>query len=360
MSAPATQPVERKSYSLKQLAIPVSLSVGVLGLVLWLTYEPGALRTMAAAFHPGYLLMAVAALGIQLLLGGLRMRHISHELVSIKNGMRAQLAWDFMSAITPSAIGGAPFASFFVAKDNDMPVGQATSVMLFSMLLDQLWFALTIPIILFATIQLDIFPPALGEIGAGSLTAYFLAMLAWVAFFAYATLIKPEIVEKIITWVTRFRLLHRFKHRVGEEMKRLKEQAEKLRGETPQFFLVGFFFSCGIWMCRYLVVLLIVLCVVPSLPAIDFLLRTGAMWITALIIPTPGGSGGIEGLYILFLAPLIPRVFVGPTLLTWRLLSYHLFIILGLFVTSETITQVIREKQDDNNTTDPSTPQLAE
>jgi len=49
-------------------------------------------------------------------------------------------------------------------------------------------------------------------------------------------------------------------------------------------------------------------------------------------MPTPGGSGGIEGLYALFVGPLIPASLVVPTLLTWRLLSYYLFIAFGAYL----------------------------
>ncbi|MDX1438864.1 MAG: lysylphosphatidylglycerol synthase transmembrane domain-containing protein [Rubricoccaceae bacterium] len=340
--SPETLPEKGRKTAFRTLLIPIALSVGVLGLVVVLTYEPGTFTTMARAFHPAYLAAAIGALGGQLALGGLRMQYISHHLVPFRKGVRAQLAWDFMSAVTPSAVGGAPLASFFVAKDNNLPVGQATSIMLFSMLLDQLWFAFTIPAILLATIQFDIFPPSLGQIGAGTLTVYFLVMLVWVGFFAYATLVRPEIVQRVIEWVSKLKWLRRYEGRVAEEMQRLKDQAKVLRGEHPLFFLNGFLYSAGVWMCRYLVILFIVMSVVPALPVVDFLLRTGAMWLTALIIPTPGGSGGIEGLYVLFLDPLIPNVFTGPTLVTWRLLAYHLFIVLGLFVTSGTVSSMIQ------------------
>jgi uncharacterized membrane protein YbhN (UPF0104 family) len=49
-------------------------------------------------------------------------------------------------------------------------------------------------------------------------------------------------------------------------------------------------------------------------------------------MPTPGGSGGIEGLYALFVGPLIPASLVAPTLLTWRLLGYYLFIAFGAYL----------------------------
>ncbi len=330
----------RPAYRPRDLALPIALSVAVLGGILYFTYEPGALTTMARALNPWMLALALFFLGLQLVFGGFRLRYISHGLVSFRNGVRAQLVWDFMSAVTPSAIGGAPFASYSVAKDNGLPVGQATAMMLFSMLLDQVWFAATIPVILVATAYLDVFPPALGAAGAGTLTTYFLVLMGWTAFFAYATLLRPEILEKAASWLTKIRWLRRFEDRVKEEMGRMTQQAKVLRGQPAGFFVVGFLYAAGVWMSRYLVVLLIAWSVTPGLAATEFLFRTGALWLTALAVPTPGGSGGMEGLFMLFVAPLLPTAYAGPTLLTWRLLTYHLFIVLGLFVTSRTLGAV--------------------
>ena len=344
-ATPAAPP--GRSYTARDLIAPVALSLAVLGGILYFTYQPGAFRLMAEALRPALLALALAFLGIQLALGGVRLRYISRGLVPFGKGVRAQLAWDFMSAVTPSAIGGAPFASYFVAKDNDIPVGQATAVMLFSMLMDQVWFASTIPVILYATAYLDVFPPALGAAGAGTLTTYFLVMLLWVAFFAYATVIKPEVIEKVAGWLLRLKWLRRFEDRVMAEMEKLKEQAKVLRGQPIRFYVIGYLYSAGVWFSRYLVVLFIAWSVTPGLAWAEFLFRTGAMWLTVLAVPTPGGSGGMEGLYLLFLAPLIPNGFEGSTLLIWRFLSYHIFIVLGLFVTSHTIRGILRSRRED-------------
>jgi uncharacterized protein (TIRG00374 family) len=341
--SPSTPP--RDGLSARSLIVPVLLSGAALGLILVFTYEPGAFGLLAGAFRPGLLALAVGALALQYAFGGLRLRYIAHGAVPFGRGVRAQVAWDFMSALTPSAIGGAPLASYFVAKENGLTLGRATAVMLFSMLLDQVWFALTIPAILIATASIDVFPPALGEVGAGTLTAYFLVLLGWVGFFAYATLLRPEVIERAAAWLTRRRWLRRFEGRVAEEMGRMKEQARVLRGQPLGFYVAGTLLAAGVWVCRYLVLLFLAWSVTPGLAWTTFLFRTGAMWLTVLAFPTPGGSGGMEGQFLLFLAPLLPPGFDGPVLLAWRLLSYHLFIVLGLFVTTHTIRAAVRSRR---------------
>lgn len=323
-----------RHVSLRGLLVPVLLSVAVLAAILYFTYEPDTLREMAQNLNGGLLWLAFGMVGVRVLLGGSRLRYISQGSLSLLHGIRGAVAWDFMSAVTPSAVGGAPLAAYFVAKDNDIPVGEATAILLFSMLMDQIWFAFSIPLILFATAYIDVFPPALGAIGAGTITAFFIGMMLWAVFFAYATLIRPEILERVATWIVRLKWLRRFEGRVRRELVQLRRQASVLRGQPPRFFVFGFLWSAGVWLSRYATLLLVVLSVYPALDTVTFFFRTGAMVLTSMAVPTPGGSGGIEGLYLLFLASLMPKGLVGPTLLTWRLIEYHLFIAAGSVMTA--------------------------
>ncbi len=326
--------VPPRSISARSLLWPVLLSVAVLGLILYLTWEPGTMAEMRRDLNPGLLWLAFGTVGLRIALGGGRLRYIARGALTFRAGIRGAVAWDFMSAVTPSAVGGAPLASYFVAKDNDIPVGEATAIMLFSMLMDQVWFAISIPFILIASAYIDVFPPALGAVGAGTLTVYFLVMMVWAWFFAYATLLRPQILEIAATRIVRLRWLRRFEGRVRRELVQLRRRATVLRGQPPRFFLAGVLWSAGIWLTRYATLLLVVLSVYPSVESFTFMVRTGAMTLTAMIVPTPGGSGGIEGLYILFLAPLMPKGLVGPTLLTWRLMEYHFFIAVGSVMTA--------------------------
>lgn len=340
--APPAEAAKRLSW--KGLAWPVALSVAVLAVIFYVTYEPDAFAEMARTLNPGLLALAFGGVGVQMLLGGGRLRYISGGKLDLVHGVRGALSWDFMSAVTPSAVGGAPFAAYFVAKDNNLPVGEATALMLFSMLMDQIWFAVSIPLIFLASAYTDVFPPAIGAIGAGTLTVFFVGLMVWAGFFAYATLIRPQILETVATKIVRLRWLRRFEGRARRELVQLRRQAATLRGQPPRFFVYGFLWSAGIWLTRYVVLLLIVLAVFPAVDVFTFLVRTGAMMLTAMAVPTPGGSGGIEGLYVLFLAPLMPGAVVGPTVLVWRLLSYHFILGAGLVLTAHAVNRRLRRR----------------
>ncbi|MEM9996232.1 MAG: lysylphosphatidylglycerol synthase transmembrane domain-containing protein [Bacteroidota bacterium] len=351
-SAPSTPSdsaaLPASSFRWRDLVLPVGLSLVVLGVIVAVTYEPGTLTDIATTLDLRVAALAPLALAGMIVIGGFRLRFFAHGHIGWRGGARGQIAWDFMSAVTPSAIGGAPLAGYFVAKDNRIPVGEATALLLFAMLMDQVWFATTIPIILIAASTIEVFPAAIGTLGAGLLTTYFVILWLWVGLFAFATLIRPQILSGIARRLVMVKWLRRFRYTVVRETRNLEDRAALIRGESVGFFVTGYLFSATIWMCRYLI-LFFLAAAVAEIPVFTTLLRIAGMWLTALLIPTPGSSGGMEGLFLLFVGPLLPAAAGGVVVTAWRLLSYHLIIVIGLAVTARTIQQALRGRSDNED-----------
>lgn len=319
------------------------LSFGVLGVIAYFTFDPGSFRQLVSRMNVWFLGIAVLTVVARIYLGGMRLRFVSNGKISAMGGVRGQLSWEFFSNVTPSAIGGAPLAAVYVSRNSDIRLGDSTAVMLFAMLLDQLWLAFCIPVLLGASTFFDVFPEKLGTVGTGALFTVFAGMLAWVVVFAYATLVRPDFLERIVNRIFRIRWLHRFQERARTEVVQLKRRANVLRAQPARFFIVGFLYTAVLWILRYLTLLFIVWCVVDDFDKILMLLRSAALLAGSLVMPTPGAAGGIEGLYALFIGPLIPESAIAPTLLTWRLMAYYIFVALGVYLTMH---HVQRRKQD--------------
>lgn len=330
LTDPVIQEDPAASFSFtKNLLLPIGLSVLVLAIVLWATIEPDTHRRMLES-NLWILGLAFLVVLMRILLGGIRLHYISDGQLSLAAGIRGGILWDFCSAVTPSAAGGGPLAAYFLARDNRLSVGSATSVMLFAILMDQMWFAVAIPIVLLAMPFYDIMPEAIGIFGAGALIVLMVLVMLWAVFFAYATLIRPQLLEAGATWVFRMPLLRRFQGRIRRVLVEMRHRSQVLRGKPVGFYVNTFLISILIWAARYGSLVLVVLAVYPNFDLVTGMLRTAAMLLIGLIIPTPGGSGGIEALYVLFLGPLMPSSVIGSTLIIWRLISYHLFIGLGV------------------------------
>ncbi|MEX1054405.1 MAG: lysylphosphatidylglycerol synthase transmembrane domain-containing protein, partial [Rhodothermales bacterium] len=199
--APGSQSARRKAarvepISLKKIVWPVALSFVVLVVIGVFTFEPREFLDIVAGLNPWMLFAAAATVVVRTYMGGWRLHYISRGRLGMSAGIRGQLAWDFFSNVTPSAIGGAPFAAVYVARDKQIEIGESTALVLFSVLLDQLWFSLTIPVVLIAALFMDIIPGSLGNVGMVGFLLYFAAMLVWVVAFGYATMFRPEILQR--------------------------------------------------------------------------------------------------------------------------------------------------------------------
>ena len=96
------------------------------------------------------------------------------------------------------------------------------------------------------------------------------------------------------------------------------------------FVLKAFFYTTMNWLCKVALPVIVVLSLLPG-PEILLVLRSLAMNLAFLIIPTPGGSGGVEGLFVLFLGPLIDRTaFIGLSVFVWRVITYYFSLGIGI------------------------------
>jgi uncharacterized protein (TIRG00374 family) len=322
----------RGSTSLRNVGVSLLLSLLVLGVIAYFTFDAAAFREVVGHLRPLLLLAAVGIAFARIGLNGWRLSYVSQGRLSLRSGTRGQLAWDFFSSVTPSIVGGGPIAAFYVARDQNIPVGEAAAFMFFCILLDQLWFVVAIPLLIVANLYVDLLPAAAGTVGLWGLMAYFGVLLAWAAVHAYATLFRPRLLLRLARWCVKWPYLRWARTRVMEEVRSYVGRARTLGAQSPSFYVNGFLLTGLSWGARYGLVVLIVRSVYANVDALSLLFRSAAMMLVGLIMPTPGGSGGVEGLYALFIGPLIPASLVAPTLLTWRLLSYYLFIALGAYL----------------------------
>lgn len=330
--------------SLRGLILPLSLGLGVLGIIAWYTWDEGAFSQFARAVNPWLMAGALGMTLARIVFGGWRISFVSRHSLGFRAGVRCQLMWDFASNISPSVVGGAPLAAYYISRESrvtsmetkasrkgPIAIGDASAVMTYVMLLDQVWFALSVPVILVASVYMDVIPSAAGSVGLWTATIYFIILMAYAAVFAYATLFRPELLSRLASGIVRLPFLRRFRGKVLGEMTQFIARAAVLRKQKSDFFLRGFLLTSGTWLARYFLAVLVIMSFVPDVDALLLIMRSIAQTISSLIMPTPGGAGGIEGLYALFFGDLLPSAaLIVPSLITWRILGYYIFLVVGV------------------------------
>ncbi|MDZ7772051.1 MAG: lysylphosphatidylglycerol synthase transmembrane domain-containing protein [Balneolaceae bacterium] len=335
----------KRYFSKKYLLLSIGLSVAGMGLVIYLTYTPGVLEHLKPKRLPG-LFIALAVSILRLAFSAAKIRYLSEKMLGWMASLRVMLSWEFTSSVTPSIIGGAPMATYALTKEG-YKLGQSTAIILYSVLLDQLWFALAVPILLVAGLYYEVIPSNIGMVGEVSMLLLYAGLLSYAGLMAYGVLRNPSAIKKVVCTVFRLPLLRRWRDKVVEEAEHLVKYSDELREKPASFLLKAFSLSTMSWLCRVALPTIVVLSLLPANEILS-VLRSLAMNLAFLIMPTPGGSGGVEGLFALFQGPLIDRkAFIGLAVFLWRIISYYISIGLGMMATTWYINRSVVDNHAD-------------
>jgi uncharacterized protein (TIRG00374 family) len=317
-------------FSAKYLLFSVGFSVLCIAGITWLTWTPGILDSLKPKRLPG-LFIALLVTVLRSVFASLRIWLLAERRISLAGAMRVSLTWDFSSGVLPSWIGGAPLATMALAREK-LKLGESTAVMLFATFLDQLFFALAIPLLLFASLFWKVFPPGLGHAWTAAAIMVFVLILLYAAVLAYGVIIDPSTIRRVLNRLTDIPLFQRWKETTSEVGRELEDASRTLRSK-PKSFLYGTMIHTSLmWLCRMTLPIIVLLSFMPADPWLSFL-RSMAINFGGLLMPTPGGAGGLEGLYAVFLGPLMIRPgFMGITIFLWRFISYYISIGAGMAV----------------------------
>lgn len=329
------------------MAISIALSIISMGVVIYITYTPGILEHLKPKRLPG-LFLAVFVTFLKVYFSAERIRCLADATISRMASLRIALTWDFASAVTPSTIGGAPVATYAMTREG-IKLGQSSAIILYGVLLDQFWYALAVPILLISGIYLEVIPNEIGLVGNITMILIYAGLLSYGVILAYGLLVNPAAMKKVVNFVFKLPFLHKYADKVKVEAENLEEYSYQLRAKPASFVSKAFFLTVMGWLCKVALPVIVVLSLLPA-NEILLVLRSLAMNLAFLIIPTPGGSGGVEGLFALFLGPLIIRSgFIGLAVFLWRFITYFLSIGLGVFAMLWYVNKTVAEKLDEKN-----------
>lgn len=337
--------------SKKYLFISILLSVLSLAVVVYLTYDPKT--EFFVHVKPKRLPGLFIALTVSLLrvwFSAAKIRYLAEKRLSWLASVRVVLTWDFTSAVTPSTIGGAPMATYAMTKEG-LKLGRSTAIVLYGVLLDQLWFAIAIPIVIVASFYFEVVPANVGTVGQVTMLLIYLGILTYAGLLAYGVLRNPDALRKVVKAVFKLPFLRKYRGKVEEEADNLVYYSHELRKKPFKFLLNAFTLSTLSWLARVWLPTIVVLSLLPADVLLSFL-RSLAMNFAFLIMPTPGGSGGVEGLFAIFQGPLIDRkVFIGLSVFLWRIISYYISIGFGMMATTwyinRSVSQNIQEREEE-------------
>ena len=289
------------------------------------------LSTWGQNWH--YIALAVGCVLLMLFMDGFRQAALLRGATGqwrLKLTSKSMVLGRYFDNITPSAVGGQPYQIYYLHK-HKVPAGIATSLPVVCFFMQQLAFFVLV-VVCFCVFGPIVDNPWLKvAIYIGSFCM--IALPFSIMVFAFIPKTAQKIVRFVIALLHKLKIvknkdavMYKFDSYVNDYSKSLKSI-----GGHKKTLISGFLMALMCWLFNFSAVYFIVLASGQSLPwfyVIALMAYTNA---ASAFIPTPGGSGAMEGFFYLIVS-VLDGGFRFWGMLLWRIITFYLPTLIGLGV----------------------------
>lgn len=252
------------------------------------------------------------------------------ERQPLKDTVRVTMIGQFFNAITPLSGAGQPVQAYVMVKDGVKP-GHAASIIIIKTFLHQLI------IVLYSLTAFVLRGPLFADRILHFYYFYALGLLINIAFLLFYALFiyKKTAAKKVLLFIFKMLKRMRFKKteiwqtKVEGEMESFGDGASMIRSNPVIaikliiYQIVQFTFYFSIPYFIHLAV------ETNSVKALDMIIAQSMIILISLLVPSPGATGGVEGLSFLFYGMFFRQGYIIPVILIFRLLTYYSSIVIG-------------------------------
>lgn len=343
-----------ESVRLSRMIVPILLGLGVVGYLMYTNLDLDELKGITwdgGVFF--WLALAVMTYVVRHMFYSWRLKVLSEDLFSWKKSMKLIVLWEFASAVSPSAVGGSGLALYFLSREK-MKTAKVFSIVLYSMVLDTMFFVLLIPIALIF-LGPSMIRPGLESFAAtdGFMYTFYSVMAFMVvsgSFFFYGLFINPHSIGGFIRLVANISFMKRWKSRLLATAEEIVISARELRSRDRTFYIKTILSTIGAWMTRFLAINFIIAAfsqvdVLGIYDQIMMLMRGVSMHIITSVSPTPGSSGVAEYLFGGFYTEYVSSGIATLLALVWRVITYYCYLLIGAIIIPVWIAEVLKSKK---------------
>ncbi|WP_347157234.1 lysylphosphatidylglycerol synthase transmembrane domain-containing protein [Pontibacter chitinilyticus] len=321
-----------KSFSPVKILIPVFLGLAA---TAWLFIKDDKLNELKGIeqAHWGWLAAALAVLVIRDAGYMYRIRHLTNKFLTWRNSIDVIILWEFASAITPSVVGGTTVATIILNKEG-LPLGKSLAYVMFTAVLDNMFFILAAPIALlltkgqvFPTFNLD--PSDVAKLQSAFYISYGL-IAVYTFVMIYALFIKPRAFKWLLLKVTSLGFLRKWRVNAFQHGNEIIWASEQLKGNSAGYWFKAIVSTIFVWSARYFLLNCLIAAFVDVSLSEHLLIlsRNLIFWIVMLIAITPGGAGIVEMAFPSFFGIFLGS-FSSIVVVLYRLITYYPYLILG-------------------------------
>lgn len=322
----------------KRVLLAIVICLLTTGFIYWQEFDSseGSILDISWTLDTiGLLFLGLMMMGVRDLAYIIRIRILTDNKLSWKQAFNTIMLWEFASALSPGVVGGSAVALFILEREK-IPIGRSTAIVIITLIFDNLFYLLFIPLILFSISFQSLFPTDLAWLADGGLSVFWIAygiIFLLTLVFILSVFYSPRLIQAIVNLLYKLPFLRKRKQKAQAFGRDIIIASKEFRSYSWTYWLSVFGSTVFSWIARFLV-LNFVLYAFISLGLMDHLIilaRQLLMWLAMLVTPTPGGSGMAEYVFSeLFVDYTAKTVVTGATLaILWRTLSYYPYLLIG-------------------------------
>lgn len=316
-----------------KIFIPIAIGLGV---IAWLFHREFNVHVWDSIHFTPHVIACIA-LAWLFMFGrdfGLswRFRAITDRQLTWGQAVCVNCLCEFTSCITPSAVGGSALGMVFMNKEG-IELGRATTLMMTTLFLDELFFVISLPLVMLFVPYKELFGFDDTAFTLGLQTVFWIvyaAITVWTLLLFLGILVKPRAIHMLLNRIFRLRWLHRWAGTVDELGANMEATGADLRKRPVKWWLETFGATALSWSSRYLVVNALFLGFAPHADQLVVFARQFVVWVVLMVSPTPGSAGISEWLFTTYYDDLIHSAGIALVIaLFWRIISYYVYLIIG-------------------------------
>jgi len=292
----------------------------------------------------GFACMVMRALGYIL-----RLYLLCDGKLSFRAAFEVTLLWEFVSALSPSVVGGSPVAIWMLVKEK-ISVGRGTAIIFVTIFLDEIFYLLMLPTVVLSVGSAVVFGPiddGGSSLGTGFIASFWVAysvIFLYTVFLAFAIFIRPEGTKKVFKRLFKTRLLKRWEEKGAKMADDLEIASREFRYKGPVYWLKASAATILSWTGRYLV-LNCVLSAFSNLSLYEHTVafaRQAIMFVVMLLSPTPGSAGVAESAFEILFSDFSPFGLALALAIAWRFITYYPYVFIGIPMLPRWVSRVFK------------------
>ncbi|MBK7108043.1 MAG: flippase-like domain-containing protein [Chitinophagales bacterium] len=342
-------PELKKQFSYRKIIIVILIGLLLSGFLIVSTFDIEAFKKIEwnekslIWIFLGYIMLVTRHLAFMY-----RLRLITNNTLSWGSSFSVISLWLFSSAITPSTVGGAAAAVYFLKKEK-LSTGKSATTSLLTVFLDQIVFAVfaTLAVIIIGNAKMFGSETDCMQGGGGELPlinvfhsvktifwwtySFYLVMII---FLGYGLFINAKAISNSIHKIFSWRILRRWKEDAYNTGLDIIATSKVLKKKNTVFWLKATAATLVSWFALFS----ISVCIIMAFFNISFeswpvlYARQFVVWMLMLIPATPGSTGIAEISFSVLMCDYTSTALAPIMALLWRIVSYYPYLIIGIAI----------------------------